>query len=355
MLWFRAPEKVYFKKGCLPVALRRAEGRSMGKKRAFIVTDSFLYHNPAITKPITDKLDEHGHHPHHASVDVAPDPTLACCQGRRGADARLRAGLHHRHRRRFRNGRRQDHVGDVRAPRKWTSWTWQCASWISASACTPSPRWVTKAYFIAIPTSAGTGSEVTPFAVITDEDDRREVSAGGLRAAAQHGDRRRRHHDDRAQGPDLRLRYRCADPRAGGLRLHAWRPTTPTAWRCRRLKLIFEYLPARLRQRPRRRRWPARRWPTPPRMAGMAFANAFLGVCHSMAHKLGAFHHLPHGMANALLICSWSSATTAAEVPDQDGHLPAVRLSAHHSAATPKSREFLRLQAVRMTTRRWRT
>ena len=104
------------------------------------------------------------------------------------------------------------------------------------------------------------------------------------------------------KGLDLGLRYRCADPRAGSLRLHDGDGLHRRSGDAGGLKLIFEYLPARLRQRSERSGCPRKDGATPPRMAGMAFANAFLGVCHSMAHKLGAFHHLPHGVANALLI-----------------------------------------------------
>ena len=113
MLWFRAPEKVYIKKGCLPVALDEV-GNVMQKKKAFIVTDSFLYKN-GYTKPITDKLDEMGV-THTTFFNVAPDPTLL--RQRQGGGCHERdfpAGLHYRRWRRLRHGRRQDHVGDVRA------------------------------------------------------------------------------------------------------------------------------------------------------------------------------------------------------------------------------------------------
>lgn len=137
MLWFRAPEKVYIKKGCLPVALDELKN-IMGKKRAFIVTDNFLYKN-GYTKPITDKLDEMGI-VHATFGDVAPDPTLQCAEkgveqmrafepdtiialgGGSAMDAAKSCGF------------------STSIPRQ-TSWIWQCASWISASASTPSRRW----------------------------------------------------------------------------------------------------------------------------------------------------------------------------------------------------------------------
>ena len=165
MLWFKAPEKVYFKKGCLPVALDELK-TVMGKKKVFIVTDSFLYNN-GYTKCITDKLDEMGIK-HTTFFDVAPDPNLKSALEGTAAmnafqpDCIIALG----------GGSAMD-AGKIMwvmyEHPKWTSWIWLCASWISARECTPSPTWATRLPSFAIPTSAGTGSEVTPFAVITDE------------------------------------------------------------------------------------------------------------------------------------------------------------------------------------------
>ena len=166
MLWFRAPEKVYIKKGCLPVALDELK-TVMGKKKAFIVTDSFLYNN-GFTKPITDKLDEMGIQ-HTTFFDVAPDPTLACAKA--GAeqmksfkpDCIIALG----------GGSAMD-AGKI----MWVLYEHPEADFMDMAMrfvdirkrVYTFPRMGDKAYFIAIPTSAGTGSEVTPFAVITDEN-----------------------------------------------------------------------------------------------------------------------------------------------------------------------------------------
>jgi acetaldehyde dehydrogenase / alcohol dehydrogenase len=296
MLWFRAPEKVYFKKGCLGVALRELKD-VMNKQRAFIVTDSFLY-NSGYTKAVTDLLDDMNIK-HHTFFDVAPDPTLACAK--LGAEAM----------REFKpdviialgGGSAMD-AGKI----MWTLYEHPEVDFQDLAMrfmdirkrVYAFPKMGEKAYFVAIPTSAGTGSEVTPFAVITDEQTgvkypladyelmpkmaivdvdlmmhmpKSLTSASGIDALT---------HAIEAYASMLSSDY------TNGLALQA-------------TKNIFDYLPSSYENGAKD---PVARekMANASTMAGMAFANAFLGVCHSMAHKLGAFHHLPHGVANALLI-----------------------------------------------------
>ncbi len=296
MLWFRAPEKVYIKKGCLPVALDELKN-VMGKKRAFIVTDTFLYEN-GYTKPITDKLDEMGI-AHATFFDVQPDPTLA--NAKNGAaqmaafkpDTIIALG----------GGSAMD-----AAKIMWVLYEHPEADFMDMAMrfidirkrVYTFPKMGEKAYFIAIPTSAGTGSEVTPFAVITDEQTgvkypladyelmpnmaivdtdfhmsapRGLTAASGIDAVT---------HAVEAYAAMLATDY------TDGLALKA-------------LKTIFEYLP-RAYENGQTDIEAREKMANAATMAGMAFANAFLGICHSMAHKLGAFHHLPHGVANALMI-----------------------------------------------------
>ena len=296
MLWFRAPEKVYFKKGCMPVALDEL-GTVMNKKKAFIVTDSFLYKNGYV-KPIENKLDSMGIQ-HTCFYNVQPDPTLA--SAKEGAEAM----------RQFEpdviialgGGSAMD-AGKI----MWVLYEHPEADFMDMAMrfmdirkrIYTFPKMGEKAYFVAVPTSSGTGSEVTPFAVITDEktgikypladyellpnmaiidadnmmnQPKGLTSASGIDALT---------HSLEAYASIMATEY------TDGLALQA-------------IKSIFEYLPSAYENGandPIAREKMA----TASTMAGMAFANAFLGVCHSMAHKLGAFHHIPHGVANALLI-----------------------------------------------------
>ena len=309
MLWFRAPEKVYFKKGCLPVALSELKEH----KKAFIVTDSFLYQN-GYTKPIEQKLDEMGVR-HTTFYNVAPDPTLACA--REGAaqmtafqpDLILAIG----------GGSAMD-AGKI----MWVLYEHPEADFqdMAMRFCDIRKRVYTfpkmgeKAYFVAIPTSAGTGSEVTPFAVITDE------STGVKYPLADYALLPKMAIVD----ADMMMNAPRGLTAASGIdavthALEAYASIMATDYTdglaLRSLKLIFENLPAAYEQgakAPRARENMA----NAATMAGMAFANAFLGVCHSMAHKLGAFHHLPHGIANALLIRQVLR-FNAAEVPVKMG------------------------------------
>ena len=296
MLWFRAPEKVYIKKGCLPVALDELKN-VMGKKRAFIVTDHFLYEN-GYTKPICDKLDEMGI-VHTTFFDVQPDPTLE--NAKNGAaqmaafkpDTIIALG----------GGSAMD-----AAKIMWVLYEHPEADFMDMAMrfidirkrVYTFPKMGEKAYFIAIPTSAGTGSEVTPFAVITDEksgvkypladyellpnmaiiDTDFHMSAPKGLTAASGIDAVT--HAVEAYASMLATDY------TDGLALKA-------------LKVIFEYLP-KAYEDGQNDVLAREKMANAATMAGMAFANAFLGVCHSMAHKLGAFHHLPHGVANALMI-----------------------------------------------------
>ena len=309
MLWFRAPEKVYFKKGCLPVALAELKGH----RKAFIVTDAFLYNN-GYTRPVEEKLDEMGI-AHTTFYNVAPDPSLACA--REGAaqmaafqpDLILAIG----------GGSAMD-AGKI----MWVLYEHPEADFLDMAMrfmdirkrVYTFPKMGEKAYFVAIPTSAGTGSEVTPFAVITDE------STGVKYPLADYALLPKMAIVD----ADMMMNAPRGFTAASGIdavthALEAYASIMATDYTdglaLRSLKLIFENLPAAYEQgakAPRARENMA----NAATMAGMAFANAFLGVCHSMAHKLGAFHHLPHGIANALLIRQVLR-FNAAEVPVKMG------------------------------------
>ncbi len=312
MLWFRAPQKVYFKKGCLPVALNELK-TVMGKKKAFIVTDSFLYNN-GYTKPITDKLDEMGI-THTTFFNVAPDPTLACAK--EGAeqmkafqpDTIIAIG----------GGSAMD-AGKI----MWVLYEHPEADFLDMAMrfidirkrIYTFPKMGEKAYFIAIPTSAGTGSEVTPFAVITDESTGVKYPLADYELLPNMA----------IIDADMHMTAPKGLTSASGIdavthALEAYASVMATDYTdglaLRSLKMIFEYLPRAYDNGPND---PVARekMANAATMAGMAFANAFLGVCHSMAHKLGAFHHLPHGVANALMI-SYVLRFNAAEVPTKMG------------------------------------
>ena len=296
MLWFRAPEKVYIKKGCLPVALDELKN-VMGKKRAFIVTDSFLYHN-GYTKPIADKLDEMGI-VHTTFFDVAPDPTLA--SAKEGAeqmkafqpDCIIALG----------GGSAMD-AGKI----MWVLYEHPEADFQDMAMrfidirkrVYTFPKMGEKAYFIAVPTSAGTGSEVTPFAVITDEKSGVKYPLADYQLLPNMA----------IIDPDFHMSAPKGLTAASGIdavthALEAYASMMATDYTdglaIQALKGIFEYLP-RAYDNGQTDIEAREKMANCATMAGMAFANAFLGVCHSMAHKLGAFHHLPHGIANALMI-----------------------------------------------------
>ena len=295
MLWFRAPEKVYFKKGCLPVALRELKD-VLGKKRAFIVTDSFLYKN-GYTKVITNRLNEMGI-TYTVFSDVQPDPTLANAQAGAKAmtafepDVIIAMG----------GGSAMD-----AAKIMWVLYEHPEADFQDMAMrfidirkrVYTFPKMGEKAYFIAVPTSSGTGSEVTPFAVITDQETGVKYPLADYQLL-----------------PNMAIvdtDNMMSQPRgltsASGIdvlthALEAYASVMATDYTdglaLKAMKNVFEYLPTAYNEPTNVEA--RQKMADASCMAGMSFANAFLGVCHSMAHKLGAFHHLPHGIANALMI-----------------------------------------------------
>ena len=312
MLWFRAPEKVYFKKGCLPVALDELK-TVMGKKKAFIVTDSFLYNN-GYTKPIEDKLDEMGIQ-HTCFYEVAPDPTLQCA--RKGTDQMTQ----------FQPDTIIAIGGGSAMDAAKIMWVMYEHPDVDFSDMAMDfmdirkriytfPKMGEKAYFIAIPTSAGTGSEVTPFAIITDADTGVKWPLADYQLLPNMA----------IVDADMMMTAPKGLTSASGIdavthALEAYASIMATDYTdglaIRALQMIFQYLP-RAYDNGMNDPVAREKMGNAATMAGMAFANAFLGVCHSMAHKLGAFHHLPHGIANALLI-DHVLRFNAAEVPTKMG------------------------------------
>ena len=296
MLWFRAPEKIYIKKGCLGPSLDELKN-VMGKKRAFIVTDTFLYEN-GYSKPITDKLDELGI-AHQTFFNVAPDPMLG--SAKQGAEEMVRF--------------KPDVIialggGSAMDAAKimWVLYEHPEADFMDMAMRFADirkriytfPKMGEKAYFVAIPTSAGTGSEVTPFAVITDEETRIKYPLADYELLP----------DMAVIDTDFHMSAPKGLTAASGIdavthAVEAYASMLATDYTdslaVGALKIIFEYLPKAYENGANDER-AREKMANAATMAGMAFANAFLGVCHSMAHKLGAFHHLPHGVANALII-----------------------------------------------------
>ena len=315
MLWFRAPEKVYLKKGCLPVALDELK-HVMNKKKAFIVTDSFLYHN-GYTKPITDKLDELGI-VHTTFFDVAPDPTLACAK----AGAKLMRSFEPDVIIALGGGSAMD-AGKI----MWVMYEHPEVDFLDMAMrfmdirkrVYTFPKMGEKAYFVAIPTSSGTGSEVTPFAVITDDRTGTKYPLADYELLPNMAivDA-----DNMMNQPRGLTSASGVDVLTHGLEAYASMMATDytDGLALKSMKNVFDYLPRAYEYGaadPEARQKMA----DASCMAGMAFANAFLGVCHSMAHKLGAYHHLPHGVANALMICHVLR-YNAAEVPAKMGTFP---------------------------------
>ena len=315
MLWFRAPDKVYFKKGCPPVALDEL-GKVLGKKKAFIVTDSFLY-KAGYTKPITDKLDELGI-THTTFYNVEPDPTLRCAK----EGAKLMASFEPDVIIAFGGGSAMD-AGKI----MWVLYEHPDADFADMAMRFSDirkriytfPHMGDKAYFVAISTSAGTGSEVTPFAVITDEESGVKYPLADYELLP----------DMAIIDADMHMTAPKGLTAASGIdavthALEAYASMMATDYTdglaLRALKVIFEYLP-RAYDNGLTDAVAREKMASAATLAGMAFANAFLGVCHSMAHKLGAFHHVAHGIANALLIDEVLR-FNAAEVPTKMGTFP---------------------------------
>ena len=296
MLWFRSPEKIYIKRGCLPVALEELKEINP-RKKAFIVTDRFLYDN-GYTSPITEKLGEMGI-AYTVFSEVEPDPTLKIAK--KGAeqmtnfapDVIIAVG----------GGSAMD-----AAKIMWVLYEHPDADFTDMAMRFSDirkriytfPKMGEKAYFIAVPTSAGTGSEVTPFAVITDSDTGIKYPLADYELMPNMA----------IVDTDLQMSAPKGLTAASGIdavshAFEAFASMLATDYTdslaLRSLKMMFEYLPRAYENGegdPEAREKTA----NAATMAGMAFANAFLGVCHSTAHKLGSFHHLPHGIANALML-----------------------------------------------------
>lgn len=315
MLWFRAPQKVYFKKGCLGVAIRELKD-VLNKKRAFIVTDSFLYKNGYTSQLETylDKMDIK----HHTFYDVEPDPTLACAQS--GAkvmssfepDVIIAVG----------GGSAMDAAKIMWVIYEYPDTDFQdlAMRFMDIRKRVYSfPKMGRKAYFVACPTTAGTGSEVTPFAVITDQNTGVKYPLADYEIMPNMA----------IIDADLMMDAPKGLTSASGIdalvhSLEAYVSVMSSGYTdglaLKSIKTIFEYLPRAYNNGsndPEAREKMAEA----ATEAGMAFANAFLGVCHSMAHKLGAYHHLPHGVANALLI-TMIMRFNAAENPRKMGTFP---------------------------------
>ena len=336
MLWFRAPEKVYFKKGCLPVALDEL-GTVMGKKKAFIVTDQFLYKN-GYTKCVTDKLDSLGIM-HTTFYNVAPDPTLACAKEGTAAmrlfepDVIIAIG----------GGSAMD-----AAKIMWVMYEHPEADFLDMAMrfmdirkrIYTFPKMGEKAYFVAISTSSGTGSEVTPFAVITDETTGQKYPLADYELLPKMA----------IIDADMHMNQPKGLTAASGIdalthALEAYASIMATEYTdglaLQAMKNIFEYLPAAY-ELGAHDAVAREKMATASTMAGMAFANAFLGVCHSLAHKLGAYHHLPHGIANALLITDVMR-FNAAEVPTKMGTFSQYQYP-HCKARQVECADFLGIQ-----------
>ena len=295
MLWFRAPEKIYMKKGCMPVALDEL-GTVMNKKRAFIVTDTFLYRN-GFTKEITDKLDQMGI-TYQCFADVQPDPTLANAE----AGAKAMAAFEPDVILAFGGGSAMDAAKIMWVLYEHPEVDFQDMAMrfmdIRKRVYT-FPKMGEKAYFVAIPTSSGTGSEVTPFSVITDQETGVKYPLADYELLPNMA----------IVDVDNMMSQPKGLTSASGIdvlthALEAYASVMATDYTdgmaLKAMKNVFDYLGEAYEHGDHL--VARQKMADASCMAGMAFANAFLGVCHSMAHKLGAYHHLPHGIANALMI-----------------------------------------------------
>ena len=315
MLWFRAPEKVYIKRGCLPVALEELK-EVLGKKKVFIVTDTFLFEN-GYTKGITDKLNEMGIE-HTTFSNVAPDPNLACAE--EGA--------------RLMNEFKPDCIIAVgggsamdAAKIMWVLYEHPEVDFLDMAMrfmdirkrVYTFPKMGEKAYFIAVPTSAGTGSEVTPFAVITDEKTGIKYPLADYELLPKMA----------IVDADMMMNAPKGLTSASGIdalvhSIEAYVSMMATEFTdslaLEAIKIIFEYLP-RAYENGANDPEAREKMANAATIAGMAFANAFLGICHSMGHKLGAFHHLPHGVTVSLVLNEVMK-YNASEAPTKMGTFP---------------------------------
>ncbi len=315
MLWLRTPEKVYFKKGCLGVALKELKA-VYNRKKAFIVTDSFLYKN-GYTKVITDQLDAMGI-AHHTFFDVSPDPTLTCAKAGAAAlsafspDAIIAVG----------GGSAMD-----AAKIMWIMYEHPEADFADLAMRFMDirkrvfvfPKMGEKAIMVSIATSSGTGSEVTPFAIITDETTQTKYSIAdyALLPTMAISDA-----DMMMDQPKGLTSSSGIDALTHALEAYASMLATDytDGLALKAAKLVFDYLP-RAYKYGRDDVEAREKMANASTIAGIAFANAFLGVCHSMAHKLGAHHHVQHGVANALLITEVMK-YNATDVPKKMGTFP---------------------------------
>ncbi len=315
MLWFRAPEKVYFKKGCMPVALDEL-GTVIGKKKCFIVTDTFLYKNGYV-KPIEEKLDQMGIQ-HTCFYEVAPDPNLSSAT----AGAKAMASFEPDCIIALGGGSAMD-AGKI----MWVMYEHPEVDFLDLAMrfmdirkrVYTFPKMGEKAYFVAIPTSSGTGSEVTPFAVITDDRTGTKYPLADYELlpnmAIVDADNMMNQPKGLTSASGIDVLTHALEAYAS---LMATDYTDGLALKA--MKGVFDYLP-RAYENGAADPVAREKMADASCMAGMAFANAFLGVCHSMAHKLGAYHHLPHGVANALMICEVLR-FNAEEVPAKMGTFP---------------------------------
>ena len=315
MLWFRVPEKVYIKRGCLPFALEELK-TVMNKQKVFIVTDKFLYEN-GYTKIITNKLDEMGIE-HTIFADVVSDPTLKCAKegtklmNQFKPDCIVAVG----------GGSPMD-----AAKIMWVMYEHPEVDFMDMAMrfmdirkrIYTFPKMGEKAYFIAIPTSSGTGSEVTPFAVITDDATGTKYPLADYELMPKMAIIDANMMDDAPKGLTA---YSGIDAVTHALEAYVSMMATEYTDGLAKeaLKICFEYLPQAYEQG-KENPVAREKMANAATIAGMAFANAFLGVCHSMAHKLGSFHHLAHGLANALLINEVIKFNSS-EVPTKMGTFP---------------------------------
>ena len=295
MLWFRMPEKVYFKYGSLGVAL--PELKEMKKKKAFIVTDRVLAELGYVDK-ITKVLDENGID-FRVFSEVAPDPTLAIA--RKGAEAM------------------RSYNPDViialgggspmdAAKIMWVLYEHPEANFHDlamtfmdiSKRIYPFPKMGQKAMMVSIPTSAGTGSEVTPFAVITDEQSGVKYPLADYELTP----------DMAIVDAELMMNMPKGLTAASGIdalvhAIEAYVSVLASEFTnglaLEAIRLVFKYLPQAYNEGTTNVK-AREKMAHASTIAGMAFANAFLGICHSMAHKLGAEHHIAHGVANGILI-----------------------------------------------------